>query len=281
MTTPEKLRRIRSAWDEIKDGFYLAGTTTSAGNAGGTTLIATGLTALDDFYNQKEIILTSGDASGQRRLISDFDAGTDTITLEETVGFLIASGVTFELGEAGFWSDREGLDWLNDGQADMVQKLTDEYLAPYLGKVSTTAGTTGKASFPTDYIRTVPKHVLVDGAVAPFLPPTQYRRFVSDTFTPGTANVPTAIVRDSKLHYRPANNVTITWDYIRRPVAITIAQNSELPEDIHAALCDYAIYRGWLKAQTEESQAIANRYFSQYMDKIGTVNPQWQRRIKV
>ncbi len=281
MTTSEMLRRIRSAWDEIKGGFYLAGTTTSNGNAGGTTMIATGLTALDDFYNQKEVLLTSGTASGQRRLISDFVASSDTITLEETVGFLIASGVTFELGEAGFWSDREILDWVNDGQADMVQKLTDDYLAPYLGKVDTTVGTAGVASFPTDYIRTIPKHTLVGGVVAPFVPSTQYRRFISDTYTPGDSNRPIGIIRNSELHYRPATNLTITWDYIRRPLAITISQTSELPEDIHAALCDYAIHRGWLKAQTQESQALANRYFGQFMDKIGTVTQQWQRRLRV
>lgn len=128
MTTLLLIRRVRSAWQEISGGYYKKTATTSAGNAGGTTFVCTVITAVDDFLNQKELVIAEGDAIGQRRLISDWANSGNTGTLESTAGWQIATEMDIEVGEKGFWSDREILDWLNDAQDDMVNKLTDAAL---------------------------------------------------------------------------------------------------------------------------------------------------------
>ena len=71
--------------------------TTSAGNAGGTTLISTTLTEVDDYWNECECELKSGSYIYQKRAVSDFTASSDTVTLANAFGGQVAQTVTFSL----------------------------------------------------------------------------------------------------------------------------------------------------------------------------------------
>jgi hypothetical protein len=83
-------------------GDYFSGTTSSAGNGGGTTLIDTDLTNLteDDDGIQGWLRPTSGSASGEiRRILSNsgYTASTGTVTVNFAFSAQIANTVTFEL----------------------------------------------------------------------------------------------------------------------------------------------------------------------------------------
>ena len=70
-------------------------TTTSVGNAGGTTLICTGITEIPDSLDQMYVLLTSGASATEIQRVTS--TSTSTITVETAFSAQIASGVTFEL----------------------------------------------------------------------------------------------------------------------------------------------------------------------------------------
>ena len=79
-------------------GYYLEGTTTSDGAAGGTTFINSGLAdKANDYFNDWYAKITSGTYTGQVRRISDFVQSTGTVTLYVAFGGQILSGITYEL----------------------------------------------------------------------------------------------------------------------------------------------------------------------------------------
>lgn len=71
--------------------------TTSAGNAGGTTLVCTALSSTDDFYNGLECKIIDGDLEGQEETIDDYDGTTTTVTIDTALTAQIGSGVRFQI----------------------------------------------------------------------------------------------------------------------------------------------------------------------------------------
>lgn len=57
-------------------------TSSGNGNVGGTTVVSTALTEVNDYWNDMQLLCLSGANEGQVRRILDFDAGTDTITVD-------------------------------------------------------------------------------------------------------------------------------------------------------------------------------------------------------
>ncbi len=81
-----------------KSGDHIYGSTTSAGNGGGTTYLDTALAdRVDDTYNAFYSIITSGTYLDQHRLNSDFAQSTGTVTVGAAFGGQIASAVSYEL----------------------------------------------------------------------------------------------------------------------------------------------------------------------------------------
>jgi len=68
-------------------------------DAGGgtTTIIDAALTEIDDIHNYKALLLRSGTDSGSIRLITNFDAASDTLTFAPAVSTAIGAGVTYTL----------------------------------------------------------------------------------------------------------------------------------------------------------------------------------------
>ena len=77
----------------------LAVTTTSAGAANGSTVIATALSDpnRDDWWNNCVIIPTDGTSKFERRTISDFTASTGTCAMRNSFGTQIVSAVKFDI----------------------------------------------------------------------------------------------------------------------------------------------------------------------------------------
>ncbi len=73
------------------------GVTTSAGNAGGTTLIDTGLTQGTDYWKNMVVLMLSGSSNKQSRRISGFTTATGTITVDTAFASQIASGTRFAI----------------------------------------------------------------------------------------------------------------------------------------------------------------------------------------
>jgi len=76
----------------------LTGTTTSDGNAGGTTLVCSALANKgDNYYNDWWVKITSGTYINAIQQVSGFAQSTGTCTMYVSFGGQIVSGVTFEL----------------------------------------------------------------------------------------------------------------------------------------------------------------------------------------
>lgn len=95
MTTALSVARENALYEA---GAIFLGTTTSAGAAGGTTVVSTALYRFaDDEINNWWVLVTSGTYAGQSREITDFVSSTGTITVTQAFGGQIATSVTFEV----------------------------------------------------------------------------------------------------------------------------------------------------------------------------------------
>jgi ABC-type transporter Mla subunit MlaD len=73
------------------------GTTTAAGLPGGTTVIDTARTEVDNFWNTMALLITSGAWSGQVKEITDWTLGTGTFIVAPGFGGQILAGVTYKI----------------------------------------------------------------------------------------------------------------------------------------------------------------------------------------
>lgn len=77
---------------------YDFGTTTSAGNAGGTTLVASAYIGDEtDLHVNKWILITSGSNNGEFRQVSAFTNASGTFTVRNAFTAQVASAVTFQI----------------------------------------------------------------------------------------------------------------------------------------------------------------------------------------
>jgi hypothetical protein len=97
-----------AVWDEALSGHQTAGTAgrnltiaasilgefTLTGTPTSTVLRISGGSAVNDYYNDLQLLITSGALIGQARPISDYDGGTGDITVDEAFTSAPASGVT-------------------------------------------------------------------------------------------------------------------------------------------------------------------------------------------
>lgn len=108
--------------DDFNNGIYspTVYTATSNGAADGTTIINTVHSQANDYWNGRTVKMLTGTCAGETCLISDFDNGTDTITLTG-VGFSdqIDSGDTYQITN---WQETE------DGNTATLSTSENDYL---------------------------------------------------------------------------------------------------------------------------------------------------------
>ena len=271
MTVNEMLSRCYSAWAEETKSFIFSGTLT-----GGTvnTFIDTALTQEDDFFNNMEIEITSGSASGQRRQIVDWVKSTNTGTVASNFSASV-SGATYRIGHKGFWSANTVLEYLTDAANDLKNYLLDDVFFRNLD-TETTPGVavSGKdyaeTQFPPNIVR--PIAVYVDGVKARVFDLAEARGFYRDPYIStavllGGADEQTA---GYPVHYKPKVSTQINWVYIKE-TSVTVSDPSDIPSNLHTLLVDDAVARGFEKQQRADIAAI---YRARYDKKVQALNLQ-------
>lgn len=83
---------------QVKEGL-ISGDGQAASNGTTTSFVSNLTSSVDDFYNEKTIVFTSGALAGQSRIISDYDGTTKTVTVDTREPFTsaIQSGDEFIL----------------------------------------------------------------------------------------------------------------------------------------------------------------------------------------
>ena len=79
-----------------------------------TTLVDAALTQADDYFNGQAVVFTSGSNIGIARVITDFDAASDTITFAPALLAAVASGHNYHISEHVHVVSRDGV-----GDADV------------------------------------------------------------------------------------------------------------------------------------------------------------------
>lgn len=76
-------------------------TATSNGAVGGTTIINTAHTEADDYWNGCSVTMLTGTCAGETQLITDFDAATDTLTVDAFTAQIDAAD-TYKINNVGY-----------------------------------------------------------------------------------------------------------------------------------------------------------------------------------
>lgn len=285
ITTKSLLIEVKSNLAEIKKFRYVTGTATSGSS---TSIVSSTLanTYPDDTFNGCFARLTSGSAANFKRvLVSDFTGATFTVTLAESIGFAITTQ-TFEIFDRGLYDDPDILQWLNTEQIELAHMLTDEALTNFI-KRDTTSGTTGFAAFPTDFLRNIQDAVEVgENNVAPIYKPSERMIFADDAFIPGTTLEPVAIYSSQEqgdgsflrgIDYKPANNLTVYWNYVAVPADMTLSGNMTLPDACRPALVAGATARALMMS---EDMGQAGAWLKKRDMLIQVMNGQSQNRTR-
>lgn len=266
MTTKEMVKRVRTLLHDKQLGDYITGSTTAIGTT--TTFIAAGLSAIaDDYLNEKEIVFTSGALTGLRRVIADWVQSTFTGTFVDALQFVTDIGITFEIGDAGFWSDHDIINWLNDGAYQIVLQLQNEGMWDYLKKATTNgtmvvSETYGRAPLPTDCFK-APMSAYINGKAAKILDPGQKTMFDRSSYIGASLilegrETSAAVIN---MLYKPYEDAAITWLYAPKPTAFTAAIQTTLPERLHPLIVDWAVKRAWEAKERGDLAGIAEKNF--------------------
>lgn len=134
------------------------------------------------------------------------------------------------------WTPAELLTYANEETVNLLTVLKDDVLSQFQKK-STTSGSSGVASIPSDALKIL--NYQIDGVTPVKLPSSQRYRFENDGFL-GTTSSPVAIFSGNasvdgnslygRLDFKPANNATITWYYIPKLPDVSSSQVLEAPD---------------------------------------------------
>lgn len=81
---------------DLRDALVIISSTTTALGTN-LTLTDSVLTEGDDYWNNMAVVILSGNSKGQTRRISDFDAASDTVTVDTAFASVIASGTKYNI----------------------------------------------------------------------------------------------------------------------------------------------------------------------------------------
>ena len=251
---------------------YILSTTTSNGNAGGTTLVDSSLNSYkDDHFISCVVRLASGTAAGHKEpLVSDFTGASGTITVAESFGVQVVSGVSYEIMERGLWSDAQLIEYLNAEQDALMDLLSNEALMQ-ITKYADTSGTLGVGDLPSDMQRFI--SVSANGYNLGLLKPDEFNRLQTDAFISASITRGVAIVQGAKIYYKPASNVTLKVSYVPRLAELTTSQDTQLPDWMTTLLTLRTTAHAFLAS---EDFANANAYLAMANERINAANLQYK-----
>ena len=267
---------------------YRKSATTSSGNSGGTTAVDSGASSfVDGYFNGCYFRLLSGTGARQKEvLVSGFTSASGTFTFAETIGLQVASGVSYEVFEKGIFTDVAIIDWINAELAAVPTYLNDDALV-HIIKKTTTSGTSGVASLPSDALKII--SVEIGGRVAALLNPDEKNRFTSDPWIPAVSGEnyvaiftgSTSVDSDNlygRLEYRPNDNATVTYTIIPKLPDISSSQSLNAPEWLFDILCLGATARAFLASEDFDNYRL---YKGLRDERISVINQGNLGRAKV
>lgn len=264
------LRRVRENLQEGGKYRYKKVTTTSAGASAGTTVISTGLTEVDDFWNGTECVVLSGSAEGQRRLVEDFANATGTLSFtNDPFPIQIASGVSIELSEGeGSWSGEILKRNLIDAINELAGTLPKVVLRDYIVKEEV-GGISGLADPPANALDI--HFITIDGKPAIEIPPEESNRLRpgEDYFlSTSTSNRYLYIWQgkdstNGQLKYAPIADKTIAYHKVPLMLDFEPDGSTYWPDELWEIAIDMATARSYLQNQdTDLAQLWENRVAS-------------------
>jgi hypothetical protein len=247
-------------------GDYHTGTTTSAGAAGGTTVIDTALKAkANDWVETGEAYtrITSGTYDEQERKISSLDNSTGTLTTLAHGG-QIASGVTYEVHRL-FTADkkREALVWAaRNGFPNIFQEVWDESLV--------SGNWLKDGSFESWSSATALSHWIGSNATLEQTTTASYYKHGSTscklqvTIGPGGASLYQNISKFEDLQFLRGKNATFTCQgHCNKTTALRLSINDGTTQT-------YSDYHAGDSAWTEDDPRNDSFYVTQYIDPNAT-----------
>lgn len=254
-TVEELIFSVRANQVDNTNFRYKTGTTTSSGNAGGTTFIDSGLSSfVDDFFNGCHARITnSGFSKLKEILITDFTSSTGTVTVAETFGGQILNTYTYEIFEKSVWTDPQIIEWLNSELSSLAH-LLDDKVAASLIKKETVAGASGVLAIPDDMIRLIGIETTDGSGTVTMLHPTQRDRFNDDD----TASEAHRVVIPSgatsvdgnnifgTYQYKPTDVESFDFYYIPKLADLTTSQDLQAPNWLADLLVLGATVRGFM-----------------------------------
>jgi len=202
------------------------GVTTSNGNVGGTTLIATGLSSTNDIYNNLLVRILDGTLVGQERTISDYVASTKTVTVSVAFSGQVLSGVQFEIHP-----DSLRIEYIRAGNSYHTRPTSFAIQA---------------APVPTYNVFDLNTPTR----------PIDYWIGKEIRFTSGTLIRERSRIIDSTSD----GTVTVFPPFFAKPVAadtIVITDVPNIPDEFHPALVDYLVHLALIRNGTPDPQHIA------------------------
>jgi len=108
---------------------FAADVTGTADSGSTTTLVDDALTDADDAFNGMLLTITGGTASGETRIISDFDAANDTITVLSPFSVALDNTSVYSISNLLYATidSYNTVDW-NDVTAPMDEADTDDFI---------------------------------------------------------------------------------------------------------------------------------------------------------
>ncbi|MFQ5786570.1 MAG: hypothetical protein ACE5H1_01180 [Thermodesulfobacteriota bacterium] len=241
----------RSELKEVGKLRYYTSTTSQIGAPDGTTLISSNLLQHDDAFNGMEVRITDNinvfPSSNERRIVADWVKSTSTLTLVEGFSEQIGASRPFELGEAGFISDHQLIEFFTEAQNDMVLKLPSDAFEEILVSKTVTASPAGIAAFPKDIVG-LPNAVRIGNTDVIILPRNQEDKFQRHAYL-GTTDEPIGIYKNGEFHYKPTSQTKVVFEVLPVLANFTFTDGSPLPSYLHNLQVKYTVAQGWRASQ--------------------------------
>lgn len=260
--TKSLVKQARTLLHENLQEYFLETTTTGAGTT--TTLIISSSIGNDYFNNNAmEILITSGSNAGLRADIVDWVQSTGTITVadDDAFPFTVATAVSVQIGQKGFFSDQDFEPWFNDGADSVFRAINPEKLVEYQ-EVNTQTGNPvsgqnyGTAPLPSDYLH-LPSAVWIDNRLAAPLAPDE-----TEVFETGAMIDRCWLVEDQdniKFKPKPETTAEVKYRYVPRPQTFAMGASTTVdwPLLTIAPIIRYVVAQGYFKRERADLYQVA------------------------
>lgn len=250
-TTKSLITQARTLLHENLKEFFLETTTDGTGT---TTTVEISSSIGNDYFNDNnmEVLITSGNNIGMRGEIIDWVQSTGTITVLEAFPFVVASGVTVQIGPKGFFRDWDFEAWFNDAADFVFRRIAYDKLTEYQA-IASAVGTPvsgvnyGEATLPATRLG-VPAVVWVDDRIA-----GKFDLDETEIFQSGVMVDRGWMVADSDSIFfkpKPDTTATIKFGYIPRPETFALNDSAvDWPRKTIPAILRHVCATGYFKRE--------------------------------